>query len=276
MSKSSMRRGYIDGPYGQIHYLDAQHGRPLLLLHQAIMSAHQFDRVFAPLIERGLRPIAIDLPGFGQSDPPPCAPQIADYAAVLPFVLDALGLASVPVAGHHTGALVANEAALRFPARVEAVVLGGVLLVDDAARQAMIDDILVREKAFAALPQAQHMVQIALVRERYAAGSIDAARIGDYVVQALAALSHGAYWYGHHAAFSYRQEARLLELVQPTMILTNSGDMLHQASLAAHRLRPDFELVALAGGGIDITDQQPRAWADAIADFLERLAGRQA
>ena len=60
-----MRRAYADGPYGQIHYLDAVKGRPLVLLHQAVMTANQFDRVFAPLVAHGFRPLAIDLPGFG-------------------------------------------------------------------------------------------------------------------------------------------------------------------------------------------------------------------
>jgi pimeloyl-ACP methyl ester carboxylesterase len=265
-----MRRGYVDGPYGQLHVLDAIEGRPLLMLHQAIMTANQFDNVFEPLVARGIRPIAIDMPGFGCSDPPPFAPQVRDYAAVVPALLDALGLARVPVVGHHTGALVANEAALAWPARVSAVILGGALLIDEAQRQAAIVDMVAREKAFAALPGAAHMVQFATLREQLAAGSVGPARIGDYVLQAMSALQHGAFWYGHNAAFAYRHEARLAALTQPTLILSNTGDPLHEASLQAHRLRPDFDFVALEGGGIDIVDQQPRAWADAVADFLAR------
>jgi pimeloyl-ACP methyl ester carboxylesterase len=268
---AKMRRVYIDGPYGQLHVLDAVEGRPVLLLHQAIMTAHQFDRVFAPLIARGLRPIAIDMPGFGQSDPPPFVPAIRDYAAVVPALLDALGLARVPIVGHHTGALVANEAALDFPARVSAVILGGALLIDEAQRRSAITEMVAREKAFEALPGAAHMVQFAELREHFAAGSIGPARIGDYVLQAMSALQHGAYWYGHNAAFAYRHEERLLALTQPTLILSNTGDPLHEASMQAHRLRPDFGFVALEGGGIDIVDQQPQAWADAVADFLVRI-----
>ncbi|MDG5497037.1 alpha/beta hydrolase [Niveispirillum sp. BGYR6] len=266
-----MRRGYADGPYGQIHYLDGREGRPLVLLHQAIQNANQFDYVFEPLLERGIRPIAIDLPGFGLSDAPSSPPSIADYAAVVPPVLDALGLAKAAVGGHHTGALVSNEVALLYPDRVEAAILGGQMLIPDDVRQALIDDIVVREKAFQALPEAAHMVEVARIRERYAAGSVSPARISDYVVQAMQALAQGTYWYGHAAAFAYYQEERLKLLRHPTLILTNTGDMIYQAALATHRLRPDFAFAALEGGGIDIVDQQPAAWAAAIADFLQGL-----
>lgn len=89
---AKMRRGYADGPYGQIHYLDGGQGKPLLLVHQAIMSASEYDNVFQPLLDRGIRPIALDLLGFGLSDPTSFAPTIADYAAAIPPLLDALGI----------------------------------------------------------------------------------------------------------------------------------------------------------------------------------------
>jgi hypothetical protein len=34
-------------------------------------------------------------------------------------------------------------------------------------------------------------------------------------------------------------------------------------------MRPDFAYTALEGGGIDIVDQMPEEWADAVAAFLK-------
>lgn len=266
-----LRRGYADGPYGQIHYWDGGRGKPLVLVHQAIMSANEFDNVFQPLLDRGIRPIALDLPGFGLSDPTPFVPGIPDYAAAIPPLLDALGVARAAIGGHHTGALVSNEAANLYPDRIAAVVLGGPLLLPDPVRQALIDDIVAREKAFTALPEAAHMVEVAKVRERYAAGSISPARITDYVVQAMQAFAMGTYWYGHSASFNYRQEGPLMALRQPALILTNTGDMIYQAALEARRMRPDFAFHAIDGGGIDILDQSPVEWANAAADFLDGI-----
>jgi hypothetical protein len=52
------------------------------------------------------------------------------------------------------------------------------------------------------------------------------------------------------------------------MILTNTGDVIYEEARAAARLRPDFAYTELEGGGVDIVDQQPEAWADAVARFL--------
>lgn len=265
---AAMRRGYVDGPYGQIHYLHAGEGRPLVMLHQAIMTANQFDYVFAPLIEHGFRPIAPDLPGFGLSDRTPCEPTVADYASVVPAVLDALGIQRAAVVGHHTGALVANEVAIQYPERVIANILCGPLFIGEEQRAALIADICGRERAFKALPHAAHMNQIAEARERYAGDSISAERISDYVVQAMMAVQRGAYWYGHNAGLNYRQEETLMAITQPTLLLTNTGDLLHASALKAKAMRPDFDFIELEGGGIDIVDQQPQQWSAAIAKFL--------
>ena len=266
----TMRRAYADGPFGQIHFRHAGAGRPLVLLHQAIMSGEQFANVFAPLAAHGLDPIAIDMPGFGMSDPPAAPPSIRDYAdAILP-VLDALGIERAAIAGHHTGALVATEAALAYPARFDALVLHGPMILGDAERREMIDWLITREKAFTALPGGAHFVEVAEIREQLADGTIDPARISDYVMMGVQAWQHGAYWYGHDAAFAYRHEAPLMRLTQPTLLLTNTGDMTHSAAVEARALRPDFDYREIAGGGIDICDQAPGEWADAIATFLAR------
>ena len=99
-------KGYAPGRWGQIHYAQCGSGIPLLLSHQSPTDIVQFARVMAPLARQGLRPIAIDLPGFGGSDLPDAPPGIADYAHIVPAVLDHLGLKSASVLGHHTGAVV--------------------------------------------------------------------------------------------------------------------------------------------------------------------------
>jgi hypothetical protein len=52
------------------------------------------------------------------------------------------------------------------------------------------------------------------------------------------------------------------------MILTNTGEDLYQASRRAHDLRPDFDFTELVGGTHDIVDEQPKAWAQAVSQWL--------
>lgn len=266
-----LRRAYTDGRYGQIHFQCAAEGRPLVLLHQAIMASGQFDNVFAPFIAAGFRPIAIDMPGFGLSDAPGSPPTIADYAVCIAPVLDALGLATAAVAGHHTGALVGTEFALAAPERVEALVIHGPMIMSPAERATIGDDICNRERAFKALREGEHFAQVARIREWLAEGTIDPERLTDYVMQAMQAYRMGSYGYGHAAAFAYDHEQPLMQLKVPVLLLSNTGDMTHPWAQTARALRPDFAYAEIEGGGIDICDQAPEAWAGAIIDYLMDL-----
>ena len=263
------KRAYADGPFGQIHYQQLGDGKPLVLLHQAPMMSGQFDNVYEPLARRGFRAIGIDMPGFGMSDPTDFVPTVTDYAKVVPAVLDVLGIDTAFLLGHHTGALVATEAARHYPERISALVINGPLLVDDAEWDGFLNGLHQWELGYGARPDAAHMAELFNIRSRFAAGSVPDARISDYVVQAL--IGKGAFWYGHHAAYAYRQAEVLPEIKQPTLILTNTGDMIYPHAVRAHELRPDFAFVALEGGGVDIVDQQPEAWADAVANFLDAI-----
>lgn len=265
-------RHYADGPFGQVHFQAFGEGAPLVLLHQAPMTSGQFDNVYAPLRARGFRAIGIDMPGFGMSDPVPGVPTVEDYAQVVPAVLDALGLPQAAVLGHHTGALAATEAAVQFPDRVSALIVNGPLPLTEAARQEYLTTGHLWELQFGALPDAAHMKELYNIRAGFAEGSIPAARLSDYVVQAL--IGRGEFWHGHHAAFQYRHDESLAKVTQPALILTNSGDQIYALALTAHAIRPDFAFFALDGGGVDIVDQQPEAWSDAVAGFLVGLAAQ--
>ena len=63
----TLRRAYVDGPYGQLHLRIAGHGTPLILLHQSPLSGDQFSAVLPLLAEAGFCAVAMDTPGFGDS-----------------------------------------------------------------------------------------------------------------------------------------------------------------------------------------------------------------
>jgi len=246
--------------------MDGGEGTPVVLLHQAPLNAQQFDAVFAPLAARGLRAIAIDLPGYGQSDPPDFVPTIADYAAAVPAVLDRLGLASADLLGHHTGALVATEVTLAHPDRVGRLILNGPLPLDDAERAHFMRDIEVREKGFKVLSDGKHLAELFAGRVAYSAGTVSLERVQDYILWMVG--SPGPFWYGHNAAFCYDHAQRMQLVRHPRLILTNTGDAIFEHACRSHALRPDWAFVAIEGGGIDIQDQMPDAWAGAVAAFL--------
>jgi pimeloyl-ACP methyl ester carboxylesterase len=262
------RRAYADGPFGQIHFQHLGTGAGVLLLHQAPATSGQFDNVYGPLSSQGFHVIGVDMPGFGLSDPPSFTPYVEHYAEVVAPVLDALGMGRAAIVGHHTGALVATEAAIRWPERISALVVNGPLPVNEAERQEYLQNGHLRELAFHALPGGEHLTWLFKLRETFAAGSVGPERITDYIVQAM--LGRGRFWYGHHAAYQYHHDDALRQVTQPTLILTNTGDMIYSLALRARELRPDFEFIELEGGGVDIVDQQPEAWSKAVGGFLRK------
>ena len=86
---SNIRRGYFDGPHGQVHFraCGPEHGEPLLLLHQSPLSSAQFAAVLPLLGAQGFAAMALDLPGFGMSDPNPEPDTLPRYAAIIPAAL---------------------------------------------------------------------------------------------------------------------------------------------------------------------------------------------
>ena len=133
----SVQRHYVTVGDRQVHYRRAGSGPPVILLHESPLSS----LMYAELAERlagTFTALALDTPGYGESDPLPLpAPDIADYADALAETLDALGVAPLRRLrrAHRRG--IALEFAARHPERVAAWSLDGLALFTErgAARR---------------------------------------------------------------------------------------------------------------------------------------------
>lgn len=266
----SITRGYADGPFGQVHYQDVAppnaQGLPLLLIHQAPMSLRQFDNVYGPLARRGIRSIALDIPGFGQSSPPDFVPSCDDYASMVPSVLDHLGLEQADLLGHHTGAMVATAAALQFGNRINNLIINGPFPMTDEERAGFLARNKTGEQEFEYKSDGTHVQNSFLGRYRMYGEGVDPKLITRYVAEKFIGL--GPFWYGHHAAFQYNHNEALPKIKHRTLLLTNTGDQIYENAKWAKKMRPDLDYVAIEGGGVDIVDQKPEEWSDVVAKFL--------
>jgi len=120
------RRVRLADPPLAVRVLEVGEGPPLLLVHGSGMSAS----TWAPLMPHlpGHRLIAVDLPGFGLSDPYDYgARSLREHAvAQLISLPDALGLERVPIVGTSLGGMWALCLAVDAPQRVTAVASLGV------------------------------------------------------------------------------------------------------------------------------------------------------
>lgn len=261
-----MRRGYADGPFGQVHFIDIGEGIPLVLLHQAPMSQRQFDNVYRLLGESGIRAIGIDIPGFGASDPTDFVPGIEDYARVVPSVLDHLNIATAFVLGHHTGAMVATEVALQFETRVTGVILNGPLPLTEEERQQGLAYVDESEKGLEHKADGSHLVAMFNNRMSFATENTDWTLATRYIAEQL--IGYGPFWYGHHAAFQYDHAKSLALLSHPTLVLTNTGDAIYKNAKDTMKIRPDFAYAEIEGGTVDIVDEKPNEWVDEVSRFI--------
>ena len=112
----------ISTPLGQVAYRSAgTEGQPLWILLHGIGSASGSWLAQLQAAQRlGVRILAWDAPGYGQSTPvQPDQPKASDYAARLWAWLDALGSGPVHLVGHSLGCLMASAAAQAQPERVK-------------------------------------------------------------------------------------------------------------------------------------------------------------
>lgn len=107
-----------------ISLLEAGEGPPLICLHGLGGTKASFLTTVSALAPEGNRVIAVDLPGFGDSDKPHSAAFDAPwFARVIVELLDELGFERASFAGNSMGGRIAIELGMSHPERVEKLVL---------------------------------------------------------------------------------------------------------------------------------------------------------
>ena len=263
-------RAYVDGPWGQIHVRvdgpDTADAPSVLLLHQMVWSSLQFEHIQPLLAARGIRSIAVDLPGYGLSDGPSHVPTAAEYAASLLPVLERFGITRAIIHGNHTGATIAVAFADAHPERVDRLILQGPPIFDAPTRRALL-----AEKPFDQTPRADgsHFLQ----RWQQASSSFGAnTSLASRHRSVLEFFTAGPReWYAHDAVFRYELAPAIERLSMPTLLLTNPGDSLHGAARQVSDAQPTFAYVELAWPGAHAIYDDPEPWADAVAAYVQMV-----
>ncbi len=105
-----------------VNVLDIGAGPVVVFLH-GLSGCWQNWLETIPEFARDHRVIAIDFPGFGRSEMPDEPISIPGYARMLDELLGALSVGSATIVGNSMGGFVGADMAIRFPHRVERLVL---------------------------------------------------------------------------------------------------------------------------------------------------------
>ena len=109
----------------RIRFVEAGSGLPLILVHDYLASRVAWDDVL-PRLAENFHVIALDLPGFGESEKPPPSRYRYDFDGFSESVIDliaALGLTRVSLCGHAMGGGVSLTVAASYPHVVRKLVL---------------------------------------------------------------------------------------------------------------------------------------------------------
>lgn len=284
--EASSRRVELADPPLSVRVLETGDGAPVVLVHGSGMSAP----TWAPLMPHlaGHRLIAVDLPGFGLSDPFDYGgrPLRAHAVAQLSSLLEALGLERAAVVGTSLGGMWALCLAVEAPDRVTAVCSLGVPAV---ALPGMHGD-----PFFTALstPGVRHVVarirspNIAFTRASLARGAIGphaAKRAPDGFFAVVhegtrhpgyrtAMLSHMwlAMRRGHPLPENFLDEAELRRIPAPVLMIWGDADPYGPADIGqrAAELIPNAKLEVIPGRHAPFLDD-PQRCAAAINDLLQ-------
>jgi pimeloyl-ACP methyl ester carboxylesterase len=106
----------------RVRFVDIGSGPPVVLIHGQ-GGSWQFWLRSLPSMARGCRVIAVDLAGFGDSDPIAGGDVFAEHVATIRDLMGDLDLAEAVVVGHSMGGLVSIRFTCEYPDRVAALAL---------------------------------------------------------------------------------------------------------------------------------------------------------
>lgn len=267
---STVKRLFVDGRYGQVHVrvaappMASTEKPPLLLLHPSpYSSAFYLDFMREMSTDRWV--IAIDTPGFGDSDRPADPPSIADYADNAALVLSELGVnREVDVLGYHTGTLIAVEMAIQFPDQVRRLVLPGVPHFTGAAQREAFEQYAKPDRLD---PDGVHHTskwQFASSGMSYGMSLLRAQEHFADMVQAIPESGHAYY-----GVFSYPGDQQFPKVTQPSLFIAPTGSLLDETK-AAQEITPNSRLVIMSEYPHNVFDLGVEFMAELTRKFLDQ------
>ena len=261
---------FADRGPASLYYESRGRGPAVLLVMGLGMTLAAWWRT-VPVLAASFRVLTFDNRGVGRSEPAALPYTVAQMADDAIAVLDAAGEDAAHVYGISLGGMVAQEAALRHPERVRALVLGATTpggsratAPDDAALAlfARAVGMGAEETAWASVP----FIYSERTRRRHADRiAADIARRVRFPVDPRA--------YGHQvaAAVAHSTSARLRHIAAPTLVVHGEEDAVvpvGNARVLAEAI-PGAELRLLPRAGHLYPTDDPRA-DRVIAGFLRR------
>lgn len=249
----------------QLYYESVGEGPAVVFLHGA-GGNHISWWNQVPVFSDRYRVVTIDHRGFGQSTDPEQQGSTR-FADDLEGLLDHLGIERAALVAQSMGGRTASEVALRSPSRVWALVmcdtLGSFVWEELEPRRQQL-----REERLAKAGEGG-----VILRGYMAPGFIKSEAARTYLYQVVQGLNPPR---GETVASTPATKEQLAALGVPTMFIVGDEDAVVAPEIvqAVQAVVPKAEYREFAGSGHSVYWEQPQAFNEALAPFLDRHAPR--
>ncbi|MBM3140953.1 MAG: alpha/beta hydrolase [Chloroflexi bacterium] len=247
----------------ELYYEEHGQGRPVLF-HHGYTGSHDGWETVIPLLADRYRCIAMDARGAGESERAGGGYTIAQYAADVVGMADALGLDRFTYVGHSMGGGIGMWLGLEHAARLDRLVLVASIPADGT-----VSDPALHERA---AEQRRAADAEGMFRQRRALAarpeSLDESRVRRAVQRALS-VSEGHFEDSWRAMRDLRVGERLASLTTPTLVIAGAADGLLQANLTDFMRLPNATLHVFSRVGHGVPTDTPDRVAEVLADFME-------
>lgn len=246
-----IERHYVNCRFGQLHVHSArpknpaqQTQNPILCFHPSPASGWYYRDMIANLGQDRLA-MAVDTPGYGESDRPPVVPKMSDYSGAMADAIKAMDFggdknyAKVDLLGYHTGCIIAVDLAIEYPDIVRRLCLVAVPYYESEERQ---KEMLARQNRAPYTEEGERVFELwsNTVKRRAEGVSLEQA------IKIFQERMRGGdkEWWAYQSVFTYPSKERFPMVTQPMAFLNPHG-VLYDETLAAARDNPDATLVDL-------------------------------
>jgi len=227
------------------------------------------------------RAIALDLPGFGESPIPREEITISGYAELVDGLLEQLGIDSAVVVGNSMGGFISAELAIKFPGRVDRLVLVAAAGISattlrrrptlTGARIAGVISAatLARRELVVARPRLRHVAMSFVIRHP--------SRLhADLLFEIAPGSNSPGFMDAFEALLGYDFRDRLSEIGCPTLVVWGREDVLVPVADADEfeRFIPDSRKVVFAETGHVPMLERPRRFNECLMGFLAHPLGQ--
>lgn len=257
--------GAIATARGRIGISEAGSGdaSPIIFLH----GVGSDKSVWAPQLEhcrRNRRAVAIDYPGYGESEFVEGATR-DDFAASILAAMDALGIGRAHICGLSLGGVIAIAMHSLAPDRCASLIIADSFAVHPDGRG-------IYDRSIAA-SEAMTMRALAEARAPMLLGSEASDELKTEIIDTMGRINAAAYQLGAAAVWLADQRDRAAILDVPSLILVGDEDRITPPSLSEEleRIVPGARLEVIMRAGHLANAEQPDRFNQAIDRFLKEI-----